>query len=379
MPFITMIVIAVLIIGTIIIMVFPVLHVNAIVNSLGYETGNISSGWEWGNSQGCHLPPRGQTRCPTDPFVPVNSPVRDGSFALKATIKGDERAIDNRERAEVLTSPRFADFPQDSVVHYHWYTMFPDQTVFPAQNRWEVWTQWHQSNDAACCRPDLEFVYNNERIGLWVYRDPYNSDILWEEPIKRLHWYDINLFVKWSTNSNGFVELWVDGENKVKKRSHITLDPNFAPYSAYLKQGLYRDTGIQDEQSIYHDGMEFSYLPTTTVWSDILSRITITSLGRINGQDRVLTPIFHTTQRGLEGKSDWAVFDYVWKENPKQHDIEAIVGIVPSSNEYVIEVGKLTRLAIKIDIDGGSRSITIPATPIWGQASSGFAVFAISG
>jgi hypothetical protein len=103
-----------------------------------------------------------------------------------------------------------------------------------------------------------------------VYRDRDNSDILWEEPIRRLHWYDISLFVKWSTNNSGFIELWVDGELKVKKRNHITLDPNFPPFSAYMKQGLYRDRAIQDEQSIYHDGMEFSYLPLQIVWSDVL-------------------------------------------------------------------------------------------------------------
>jgi len=360
-------------------MLFPLQYTEeTVVNSLGYETGNISSGWEWGAAQGCHLPPPNQIRCSIDPLVTVNSPKREGNFALKATIEGDHRARDGKERAEVLTSPRFADFPQGSVVHYHWYTMFPNQTEFPAQNRWEVWTQWHQTNDNACCRPDLEFVYNNEKIGLWVYRDTNNSDILWEEPIRREHWYDINLFVKWSTNSSGFVELWVDGENKVKKRSHVTLDPIYPPYSAYMKQGLYRHMAIQDEQSVYHDGMEFSYLSTETIWSDILSRIRITSLNRIDGQDRVLTPEFHTTQRDLDGTSNWAVFDYVWKENPNHRDIEAIVGIVPSGNEYVIEVAKLTTLAIRIDIDGGSRSITIPASPAPDQATSGFAIFRIA-
>jgi hypothetical protein len=102
---------------------------------LSYERGNISSGWEWGSSQGCHFPPRGQNRCPIDSLVTVNNPVREGNFALKATIRADERARDNAERAEVLTRPKYPDFSQGRVVHYHWYTMFPDQTTFPAQNR----------------------------------------------------------------------------------------------------------------------------------------------------------------------------------------------------------------------------------------------------
>jgi hypothetical protein len=239
---------------------------------LGYETGNISSGWEWGATQGCHKVSRKEPkrRCPTtDPLVTVNSPVREGNFALKTTVKAGDTHLDGGVRAEVLTHPKYADFAQGSVFHYHWYTMFPDQTAFPAQNKWEVWTQWHQTYDDACCQPDLQCVYNSEKIGLEVYLNRDYSEKLWEESIKREHWYDINVFVKWSTDNSGFVELWVDGELKVKKRSHITLDPFYPPFSAYMKQGLYRDRAIQVEQSIYHDGTEFSYLPLQIVWSDV--------------------------------------------------------------------------------------------------------------
>lgn len=70
------------------------------------------------------------------------------------------------------------------------------------------------------------------------------------------------------------------------------------------------------------------------------------------------------------------MFHYVWKESPQHLDVEAIVGAVPSQNGYIIEVGKLTTHAIRIDISGG-QSITIPATTTSGQASSGFVVFTI--
>ncbi|HYZ58622.1 MAG TPA: heparin lyase I family protein [Nitrososphaeraceae archaeon] len=106
----------------------PIWATNTETVRLGYETGDISSGWEWGKSQGCHLPP--PRRCPTDPLVTVNSPVREGNFALKATIKAGDTDIEGRARAEVLTSSKYADFSQASVVHYHWYTMFPTRRRF---------------------------------------------------------------------------------------------------------------------------------------------------------------------------------------------------------------------------------------------------------
>jgi hypothetical protein len=75
--------------------------------------------------------------------------------------------------------------------------------------------------------------------------------------------------------------------------------------------------------SIYHDGMEF------TAWSGVLSRIKITSLDRINGQDRVLNSAYQLTQSGLVGDPDWKIYHYVWEENAQHLDVEAIVGVVP--------------------------------------------------
>ena len=53
-----------------------------------------------------------------------------------------------------------------------------------------------------------------------------------------------------------------------------------------------------------------------------------------------------------------------------------IVEAVPFQNGYVVESGKLTNQAIRIDIDG-NQSITIPATTTLGQHSSDFVAFII--
>ena len=252
----------------------PIWATNTQTVRLGYETGNISSGWEWGSSQYPNNRPDRLTKIDKNSIQPP-SPDPNGTAALKVTLKSGDLWTDSKgnstARAEVLTTG-YPHFTEGSVVHYHWYTMFPEG-AFPAQDKWEVWTQWHQSNDSADWPPDLQFVYNNEKIELQVYNALHDPKKVWVDTrnIIRSHWYDINLFVKWSTDSSrGFVELWVDGEIKTRKTNFTTLDPNYPPSSCYMKQGLYRDRAIQVDQTIYHDGMEFSYLPLQIVWSDVL-------------------------------------------------------------------------------------------------------------
>ena len=56
------------------------------------------------------------------------------------------------------------------------------------------------------------------------------------------------------------------------------------------------------------------------------------------------------------------------EENQQQLDVEVIVDVVPFQDGCVVEAGKLTNHAIRIDIDG-SQFITIPATTTIGQHS----------
>jgi hypothetical protein len=133
----------------------------------------------------------------------------------------------------------------------------------------------------------------------------------------------------------------------------------------------------KSNQSIYHDGTEFAYISRGTAnesitWSEIVSRIKITSLERINGQDRVLTPVYHMTQTEIPGQPGWFTFDYMWSEGPQHQDIEAVVAIADENDHYVVEITKLTQHAIRIDIDNGIQSFTIPATTSFGETGLGF-------
>jgi hypothetical protein len=116
---------------------------------------------------------------------------------------------------------------------------------------------------------------------------------------------------------------------------------------------------------------------TDFVIRDVLSRINLTTIDRIDGQDRVLIPVYIKTQDSLTGKPEWRVFHYVWKENPQHYDVEAIVGVMPMDEQnYRVEVGKLTSRAIKVTVDG-NQSGTIPADSPLGRISPGHILFSI--
>jgi hypothetical protein len=212
----------------------------------GFEIGNIGTGWEWGSAQYAD-PSR---------LVTVTSKLAEGDQSLSVTVKHGDLASGGARAEVVQSSTNNPYFKEGDIVHYYWWTLFPSN--FVTSSLWHVWTQWHQESDTACCQPDLQFVLNGNTIGLQAYRDKFNSDTLWSAPLQLGHWYRLQLIVKWSTTNQGFVQLWVDGQNVVNT-SHITLDPTSPPNTAYMKQGLYRHKDINHDQTIYHDGMAFHY------------------------------------------------------------------------------------------------------------------------
>jgi polysaccharide lyase-like protein len=380
--------------------------------SLGYETINgRATGWEWGTSQP-------QSTLEPDPANPrlqvITQGVREGNQSLKATVYPTD-SFNDGARAEVVHYNRqqgnYYLFTDGQEVEYKWYTKIP--AVFPMKNKFHIITQWHQvPGESQCWRnnilvscPAVPLLVNlrdydnngNPTLELLVInkQNADNFDRLWSRelvPQDRDVWHEFRLLTKWSAcdtydhtngrcmqeNDGAFIEFWFNG-----KKQPITMP--VTPFynmdddkTVYMKQGLYHCrlgpgcpyNSSDAPLSIYHDGMEF------TDWSAVASRISLTSIERINEENRALFPEYQLTQSGLEGYPEWKIFHYFWNETSNHYDVEATVGIVPSNNEYVVEVGKLTYLGIKIDIDGGRQSITIPATPpTGGQVGSGFVRF----
>jgi hypothetical protein len=265
---------------------------------LGFETGNIDTGWEWGKSQY----QTGQRDRLVD--VDKNSiqpPSIDptGVKALKATVHKEDQVEGTHPRAELLLNSRFPGQPQDQKagyfyegddVWYHWYTLFPSGFLLPdgvstTSPKWQVWTQWHQGDDTLVGGPAVEFNVDGKTKNLdlrvmpwyWNGQECYNvtagsCGYQWVEPIggKIGKWIEMLLHVKWSrSDSVGLIDMWVDGNKVVPcntcSLNLATLDPRDATQSVYMKQGLYLealDPSQSSQQFIYHDGTKVVKCPS---------------------------------------------------------------------------------------------------------------------
>ncbi|WP_224243036.1 polysaccharide lyase [Hyalangium gracile] len=209
-----------------------------------FETGNTS---QWTRQQSVA----------SDRLLVVSDVVREGRYALKATVKkGDNPINASGNRNELLYLSR--ETPGLDYF-YKWSTLFPQG--YPSVNKWQVFAQWHQ--DGCCGSPPLEFYLVGEEMRLRVGGS--SGKILWRAPLKRGQWNDFVLHVKWSPNPKvGFVELYKDGQMVVPRTMVAT---QFGNEKNYLKLGLYRDASITQTASVYHDGFTMG-----TTLEDVMPR-----------------------------------------------------------------------------------------------------------
>ncbi|WP_372338337.1 polysaccharide lyase [Corallococcus llansteffanensis] len=178
----------------------------------------------------------------SDRLQVVTSPVAEGKYALKATVKqGDDPINSSGNRNELVYLSREK---VGSEYWYRWKVMFPND--FPSVDAWQLFTQWH--HDGCCGSPPVEFFVKGEVIRMTVN----DSGTVWSTPLKRGVWQEFVFHVKWSPDpSVGFVELWHNGKQVLAKKKAMTM---YAGQSSYLKMGLYRDDSITPVGVVYHDG-----------------------------------------------------------------------------------------------------------------------------
>ncbi|ATB37332.1 hypothetical protein CYFUS_002753 [Cystobacter fuscus] len=178
----------------------------------------------------------------SDRLQVVSSPARQGSYALKATVKQGDNPISssgNRNELVKMTNEKEGD-----EYYYRWSTMFASD--FPSAKTWQLFTQWHQSGDSGS--PPVEFYVNGETIYLRLQ----GSTVVWSTPLVRGQWQDFIFHAKWSSKSStGFVELYFNGKLVLPKRYIATL---YSGQTNYLKVGLYRNSTIAPTGVVYHDG-----------------------------------------------------------------------------------------------------------------------------
>ncbi|QSQ28586.1 heparin lyase I family protein [Pyxidicoccus parkwayensis] len=173
----------------------------------------------------------------------VTSPVAEGKYALKATVKqGDDPIGASGNRNELVYQGKEA---VGSEYYYRWKVMFaPD---FPSVDTWQLFTQWH--HDGCCGSPPVEFYARGEELRMALNG---TGEVPWKGKLVRGVWHEFVLHVKWGTTANtGFVELWHDKELVLPKRGAVTM---YSGQKNYLKLGLYRNDTVQPVGVVYHDG-----------------------------------------------------------------------------------------------------------------------------
>ncbi|WP_163997155.1 heparin lyase I family protein [Pyxidicoccus caerfyrddinensis] len=196
-----------------------------------FETGSRS---QWSSTQ----------MVSADRLALVASPLRQGRYALKATVKqGDDPINASGNRNELV---RMTREPVGSEYYYRWSTMF--DSTYPSAKTWQLFAQWHHDGNSGS--PPVEFTVYGEEIRLNIGGNP--GVIVWRTPLVRGQWMDFIFHVKWSPDSSvGFVELYLNGKVVLPKRNIAT---QYSGMLNYLKVGLYRNDTISQVGIVYHDG-----------------------------------------------------------------------------------------------------------------------------
>ncbi|MCP3142643.1 heparin lyase I family protein [Pyxidicoccus xibeiensis] len=196
-----------------------------------FETNNLA---QWTKTQ----------MVSADRLALVASPLRQGRYAIKTTVKhGDDPINSSGNRNELV---RMTREPVGSEFYYRWSTMF--DSTFPSAKTWQLFTQWHHEGDSGS--PPVEFYVYGEEVRLNIGGSP--GVIVWRTPLVRGQWQDFIFHVKWSPDASvGFVELYLNGKLVMPKRFIAT---QFSGQLNYLKVGLYRNDTITQTGIVYHDG-----------------------------------------------------------------------------------------------------------------------------
>lgn len=132
---------------------------------------------------------------------------------------------------------------------WRWSAYFPSSGRSSPETSWNVFTQWHQSVSGGV--QPLSFEITNRGSREWFHVRSWGGDA--EAPtrrdwrlasVERDRWYDFALRVRWASDGNGLLEVWLDGRRVIGPVAGPTL---YRGEDVYIKQGYYR--GVSDVTS----------------------------------------------------------------------------------------------------------------------------------
>jgi hypothetical protein len=235
-----------------------------------FETGDLSQ-WE------------GVQAVKPDRARVVTSPHTQGRYAGRFEVReGEFLPMDaptrNRTEAVLSTAHKRHHPVEGSDWWYSWSFYIPASTPVPknGDDGYMTITQFLSTGPTTLPQPDFQlgafgFADSKARgdpgpgYSEFAYTDRDKEsdpdDKHWSIPakdVKRDVWHDIVLHRKWSSNRRiGFIELWYDDRKQTLRggKSKEFMRTLTAPYSAYLKQGIYRSDSIGGTAVIFLDGL----------------------------------------------------------------------------------------------------------------------------
>jgi hypothetical protein len=203
-----------------------------------FETGDTS---QWRSS------------AKSDAFKVVTSPVREGKYALR--IDGTNAAKRGElDRIEFQHNPAGAGTAEGTERYFAWSVFVPQKLTDGSHSigYFETRNSWRQL---------MSFEARGEDI-LYTTRVPYTKHWEGKGRLTPGRWHDIVVHVLWSRDpAKGFVEVWFDGEQVVKRAATATLrDEN----PAFLQVGFMRATSDVPETILIDHVVEGTTLAAVT-------------------------------------------------------------------------------------------------------------------
>jgi hypothetical protein len=226
-----------------------------------YETGDFSQWWlhQWSVSpdprQSYNVYNVGRSTARL-----VTSPVAEGRFAGEFQVF-PTTGTNRNDRAEIVASQKESGGYPGQAWWYGWWTYFPG----PSQDWWHRGGDWNDITQFS----STDNVPSQLAIG--VDATHRRSPVIYAEgkPFARKrimarlrydHWYHFVVHARWSTGSRGYVEVWLDGKQVVRRVHGATLRNQRTPASSqfsspgmYLSQGIYRGA-YRSTNTVIHDG-----------------------------------------------------------------------------------------------------------------------------
>lgn len=198
---------------------------------------------------------------PADQFAVVNSPVRQGQYAARFTVRpGDTFGTSSGERAEVYWAG--SDEGEGEEYWYAWSTQFPSDWSEPFG--WGIFVQWHSQFPIP---PPVSFNARADTAEISVNAGPLepsgtNGSFRRKYPLlatlNKGSWNDFIARIRWS-GTNGAIAVWhrLEGGTDYVKVVDVTGIPTLQSSGAtisdnYLKLGLYRNADNKTNV-VFHD------------------------------------------------------------------------------------------------------------------------------